>query len=564
MLQKRGKKYYCRVFVPLELQERLGRKELKKSLQTARLQEAKTAARKIEAIAETTFFRMRAGMLTERELEQLSVSILSEFSGQIEKIRRDRGSPLSLMSSFPLDSGDAELIYKAFKFPRTASDIQHVVVNFQSRIDRLLEQRATGLYDLWLRTHASRIVDENKLNVEQPPPEWFHPDEVQWLKAPPASFAHVCDSIIDGLIETYKLEIDRVQGKRDTVRDAAIAARIEAAKHRPTLSELYEAYKASKMIKGKWGPKTERKYDDMQDEVLHYIGNRELTEYTTADAEGLIRSLQSKGNQASTITGKLEFVSSMFKHALKTPESIDRWKVRGNPFTEMQVQGHTEAERRFPYTDDDLRSLVTGLLKLRKLVEPHRFWVPLVALYTGARQNEVCQLLCSDIETENGILVFRFRHNPTMKQTTKARVSRTCPVHPMLRTLGFVAFVEQQRAAGQDRVFPTLTYSDAKGWTGKVRGWWNETYQKKHVEDTAGKSFHSLRKNFVDWFKQNKMYDTASDRAVVQSMVGHDDDDVTGEYYEQTFPAKTQMNMLKKLNFGFPTDLIEALAKKVY
>ena len=206
---------------------------------------------------------------------------------------------------------------------------------------------------------------------------------------------------------------------------------------------------------------------------------------------------------------------------------------------EMQVPA-TDADKRpkVPYSDDDLIKLLTGLLSVRKRVEPHRFWVPLVALYTGMRQSEICQLRVSDIEND-GIVVFRIRHNPTMRQTTKARKHRTCPVHPMLKRLGFMDYLEQQRVAGHDRVFPTLTYSTGKGWTGKIRTWWNETFQAGLLEDTAGKSFHSLRKSFINQFKQSGLYETYSDRSVVQSMVGHDEDDVTGEYYETHYcPVK--------------------------
>nr|WP_281416936.1 site-specific integrase [Geoanaerobacter pelophilus] len=197
------------------------------------------------------------------------------------------------------------------------------------------------------------------------------------------------------------------------------------------------------------------------------------------------------------------------------------------------------------------------------MVEPHRLWVPLIALYSGMRQNEICQLRVDDIEQEGKVLVFRIRHNPALRQKTKNKKSRKCPVHPMLVKLGFLKFLETQKNNGSDRLFSTLSYSEGKDWTGRIRTWWNETYQVKYVEDTTEKSFHSMRKNFIDWFRQNKMYDKASDRAVIQSMVGHDrGKDVTGEHYETAFPSEVQYSMLKKLDYGFPVDLVARLAAK--
>jgi len=358
--------------------------------------------------------------------------------------------------------------------------------------------------------------------------------------------------------------MERVQGRRSSLTEAAITARIEAAQPRPKLSELWQAYNRDKHVKNKWNTRTGANYLRFYTESVAILGDRELADYRAEDALGLIEVLKKRGNTPKTISGKVEFLSSLFKFARKTPQSNEKWQVSGNPFTEMQVENNGEPTiPKVPYTHDDLVKLLTGLTKIRKRVEPHRFWVPLVALYTGARQGDVCQLRTCDIVQDDKIHVFNIRHNPSLRQETKSRCSRTCPVHPMLIKLGFLDFVEEQRKNNHDRLFHTLSYTDGKKWSGRIRTWWNETYHKKMLDDTTGKSFHSLRKNFTDWFKQNQKYDTPSDRALVQSMIGHDEDsDVTSEYYETSFPPKTQYKMLVKLDYGFPAELIARLRHK--
>jgi integrase len=132
----------------------------------------------------------------------------------------------------------------------------------------------------------------------------------------------------------------------------------------------------------------------------------------------------------------------------------------------------------------------------------------------------------------------------------------------MLKDLGLLEYWEKQVKAKKDRLFSTLSFTESKEWTGKIRSWWNEQFSKEYVDDTDGKSFHSLRKCFINWFKQSGVYNRAGDRDVVRSMIGHDEDDVTSEHYETSFPVKTQYRMMVKLNYGFPTELMQKLKDK--
>ena len=566
-LSKKGNTFHLRVYVPQELQNILGRKELKKSLKTPKRSEAKVLASPMIYKTLTAFLRIQTGMLTAGQLKQITGKILAEFGRKTEGHRSDLKDSFDFLGAVPLglnpNSADLALIDSAYAKRKTPEDIGLAVAGYETRIDYLQQELSTLSFSDETYRLVQQLIEQDNLQIDSPSPAWFDPNGDERHNEVPDDFIKVCKAVVKGLIDAFSLEVMRLQGKTDRALEVDILTRIEDSTPKPKLSDLWAAYKNLKITTRKWTDKTASGYARFYTDVVEIIGNKELAEYTTTDALELVKALQ-VGNKGSTITGKIEFVSSMFKFALKTPETIDTWKVRGNPFTEMQVQSNGETARKVEYSQDELVSLLTGLLKVRKLVEPHRFWVPLVALYTGMRQNEICQLRIADIEVDSGILVFRICHNPAIQQRTKARKTRTCPVHPMLAKLGFLDYVERLKAAKHDRVFPTLTHTSGKDWTGKVRGWWNESYQQMHVADTIGKSFHSLRKNFIDWYKQNKMYDSASDRAVVQSMVGHDEDDVTGKHYEQTFQPKTQMHMLRKLNYGFEADLIEALRKKEY
>lgn len=94
--------------------------------------------------------------------------------------------------------------------------------------------------------------------------------------------------------------------------------------------------------------------------------------------------------------------------------------------------------------------------------EAHKFWLPHLGLFTGARANELCQLnpQC-DIrkDEETGIwfldITSESEAHEEIKKAVKNRVSRRrVPVHHTLIELGFLDYVAQLKAAGEKLLFP--------------------------------------------------------------------------------------------------------------
>jgi hypothetical protein len=74
---------------------------------------------------------------------------------------------------------------------------------------------------------------------------------------------------------------------------------------------------------------------------------------------------------------------------------------------------------------------------------------------------------------------------------------RVVPVHPQLRGLGFLEFIEQRRADGENAwLFPLVAPDNpgaAEAWT----KWFGRHIRSLGITDKA-KVFHSLRHNFID------------------------------------------------------------------
>jgi integrase len=173
------------------------------------------------------------------------------------------------------------------------------------------------------------------------------------------------------------------------------------------------------------------------------------------------------------------------------------------PLKAVRVAKVREADQKSIFTPDDLRKLLNSRDYVQGLHKTaSRFWVPLIAVYTGARLNEICQLSCSDVTQHAGTgrWVFDFNENDDDPlKSIKGKRQRLVPIHNKLIQFGFldyVATVKKKHA----RLFPELTYKrDENKYGNDIQRWFNRTYiNKKNCNITTPKtSFHSFRHTVI-------------------------------------------------------------------
>ena len=86
-----------------------------------------------------------------------------------------------------------------------------------------------------------------------------------------------------------------------------------------------------------------------------------------------------------------------------------------------------------------------------------RFWVPLIALFTGARLGEICQLDVADVCRVDGIDCFAITQATLVGSTDKrlktGASERSIPIHPVLIRCGLLHFVNEKRRDGETKMF---------------------------------------------------------------------------------------------------------------
>ncbi len=137
--------------------------------------------------------------------------------------------------------------------------------------------------------------------------------------------------------------------------------------------------------------------------------------------------------------------------------------------------------------------------------DAHKYWFPLVALYTGARPRELCQINPqADVGERDGVpyllISGETAADDKVVKTVKTGEARHVPVHPELIRLGFLEYLEQIKGQGARRLFPGfgLHKGDAAA---RARDWFSDFLEEVGLRDeTPGAKLtgiYAFRKTFI-------------------------------------------------------------------
>ncbi|MET4728566.1 integrase [Lysobacter enzymogenes] len=127
---------------------------------------------------------------------------------------------------------------------------------------------------------------------------------------------------------------------------------------------------------------------------------------------------------------------------------------------------------------------------------PHRFWGPILGLYSGARVTEIAQLYAADIETIDGVPGFHITRRFDGQKIKNKQSKRFVPLAKPVIDAGFLDYVAEVRQAGHERLFPHLPNSTGLGF-GRQLSRQFSTYIKKRGVADSGVGFHAFRHTFA-------------------------------------------------------------------
>lgn len=284
------------------------------------------------------------------------------------------------------------------------------------------------------------------------------------------------------------------------------------------------------------GSKTPRTIQEATTVVNRFssmIENKPASKITKSDVVQFKDMLLTEGNEPATAIKKINLLKAIFQTAL------DNDKLSINPATGVKVPKEDKnTKSRIPFSKDELETIFNSSIythgeRPRAGAGEAAFWIPLLALWTGARLEELGQLHVADIQEEAGIKYIHITNDGGDKNVKTSSSKRKIPIHPQLLKIGFMEYVNSIKQAGHTRLFPLIKSPEGRQKTAMFSKWFGRHLRETlKIEDTR-KVFHSFRHGFKDACRLSGVLSEHHDR-----LTGHSNGSIGDSYGGEYYPLK--------------------------
>ena len=565
--------HYFRQVIPADLRPKIAKTEFRFSLRTPDRATARRKAACLSARIWDIFTALRKG---EKYMTALTAE---EIQGLVKK-----------WVEYELAEDEANRILNAQTTQRKAA-------NDEDEFDNVIDS-----YDYGAADAREALALGNYAKVKD-----FADDILQdnGLEASPTSleYKQLCHEILKGQIELCQILKARSLGVYPTTYTAqAIEGRADKPQEhtgtkasKTTLSAAVKAYIEDKKLHGNWRPRTEMEIKDKLGTLIELMGDIPLHEITQSKLKVLERQfLIYPKNRSKKPKYRDRSIKDIFREGVPeedriSPRTVANYFIQLNTFfrwcktmyelpnwlseiliAPKQAKKQDTRESKAPFTDEDLRKIFgcywysetpNAALKARDArIDPPRFWLPLMALYSGARPEELSQLYLSDFKIIDGVKCMHITdtlddeddETVNFKKTKNQKSNRVVPLHGALLKLGLWEYVQELKKQGKTRLFEELKVS---GVDQRIATAYSKWFNRHLTRDTGipketpegKKCFYSFRHTFINYCVQHGLEDS-----YFEPLVGHatDGNDVTYAYYAKALNPKTlKREVLDKISF---------------
>jgi integrase len=547
--------FYFRLCIPVDIQGVFGKKEIRYSLRTSYLGEAKRKAgmlaEQIHKLIKTIRRMDQAEMSNELTPEKIQELVTGWVRKNLKAEEEERTRPYKRLTESKLDDK-----YNAYDWVQTLHR----------------EELALGRH-IETMAHSADILLEDQ-GIE--------------LSKDSDSYHQLCRDILKASIPVFEVEKERIYGDYATsgtdeqVVEAIMGKQVQSQhiapesnagqlveEHTILLEDLYEDFKAKKIEAKRWSSNTVRNHQPKFNAFLQSVsGNIPVNTVTKKMAIRFSKLLDNlpprftdweeykdlKGIDPDSLKGKhkktmdpttkrdyLLHISSLMKFA----ENFEY--IGKNPFKGL-VPDKKKKQKELvePFTLDDLNTIFHPDNYPLNGKKAHKFWLPVMALYTGCRLEEISQLYIEDVyqEKESGLWVLDINNEKDKKVKNEASI-RLVPLHPFLvDDLKFPEFVQRVKEQGHERVFWELKkYNNKYGH--KATEWFGKYKKEVGIKAPPRKKvFHSFRHSL-----STNLNDQGVFPHTIDELTGHAHKGTSLGVYIKDFKPKNLLKAIKKLNY---------------
>jgi len=160
------------------------------------------------------------------------------------------------------------------------------------------------------------------------------------------------------------------------------------------------------------------------------------------------------------------------------------------------------------------------------MIRDHRYWVPLIMLFSGARPGEIGQLTIDDVRKEHGSWIMHITDDGGADKSIKNDNSkRILPVHQQLIELGLIDHHSRMKRAGETRLFPKAKRNSRGQMMADFSRMFSRYLSGLGIKNGRGYSQYSFRHGAADALRRAGYLDYE-----FTFLMGHGDTSMTGRY----------------------------------
>lgn len=277
------------------------------------------------------------------------------------------------------------------------------------------------------------------------------------------------------------------------IRQMLADAKLVPAPREPlSMRKLFEQWKAERQP----ALNTAAEYETYMGVFQSLCGELPVAAYTVEHARKWKAHIVAMPDLAHSTRGKwFGSIRTLFRFADRNEY------LTADPFSKITLERPKRAKesRRQEWELTDLRKLFASpVFTERKRFEAGageaQFWLPVLALYHGFREGELCQLDRTDLVQKSGVWCLRIRpseeddEGPAKSMKTEESI-RTVPLHRRVIELGFLDYTKTLHGS---KMFPLIEPDTRGRWSGHFSKWFGR-YRRNVGLDQRWTDFHSLR-----------------------------------------------------------------------
>ena len=536
-LYRRGATYYHRAAIPVDIKDSYPKTEETFSLGTKDHQEAvrrvRVAAAKVDGMFDS--HRRRLMQQSQPSLAELSAQQIKHIGEAYYAFRLEEDDETRVEGFYEPGGPIPELPATSFEDYAEDGDVLEAVNR---------QDYARGKVADFFLGEAEEVLAWGNVNLR------LDPKSASWRK--------LARELQVASIRAAEAIRFRSQGNVVETPQTAI---VESQAITPLLSMAVEEW-AQEKARTSWVAKTEREHRVWMDHFITVAGDRPLGSYTKIDGrafKAILLKLPANWNKFDALKalafdraaekahelGLSPMSDSNVNKLLGFVGSFWNWAANNfddaplNPLQGLKVKVRNNVrEERDPFTLDELKAiftapLYTGCHSVRNWKQPGSqvprdagiFWVPLIALYTGARLGEIIQLYTDDVRENDGILNFDINKDGEDKRLKNPNSKRSIPIHSALIEMGLLEHIEKCRKQREQRLFPDLKMGADGYYSSPFSKHFNNRFLPSANIKRGKNAFHSFRHSFEDACR-----DCDISKEIMDALQGHGEGGMSARY----------------------------------